>query len=192
MRIFLFLVPLFHYLLVIGLIAFLCSLSISSQPLIWITEKMSNILELPWGRYYFAGVAAILFLAEVEFLILKIRKKKKNRYITFEQPSGRVSLSVQAIEDFIIKISKGFPEITGLVPKVTAFKNEININLKISLLSGHNVASFAEQIKKNIKSQIQNILGLEKVVKVQVSIVEVNEDKVEVFRDKIFQGLEIQ
>jgi uncharacterized alkaline shock family protein YloU len=78
------------------------------------------------------------------------------------------------------------------VPKVAAFKNEIKITLKISILSGHNVANFAEQFKKNVKSQIQNILGLEKDVKVQVQVVEVNEDKVEVFRDKIFQGLEIQ
>lgn len=192
MQIFLFLVPLFHYLLVIGLIAFLCFVSVNPQLLIWINQKMLAFLEIPWAQYYIAGMAALLFLMEMEFLILKIRRKRKSRYITFEQSTGRVSLSVQAIEDFILKVSKGFPEIIRIVPKVAAFKNEIKITLKISLLSGHNVANFAEQFKKNIKSQIQNILGLEKDVKVQVHVVEVNEDKVEVFRDKIFQGLEIQ
>jgi uncharacterized alkaline shock family protein YloU len=155
-------------------------------------QKILAFLEVPWAQYYAAGAAALLFLVEVEYLILKMRKNRKARYITFEQPTGRVSLSVQAIEEFILKISKGFPEITRIVPKVAAFKNEIKITLKISILSGHNVANFAEQFKKNVKSQIQNILGLEKDVKVQVQVVEVNEDKVEVFRDKIFQGLEIQ
>lgn len=190
--IFLFFMELFHYFLAIGMISILYYISVNPQCVLNGLKYLYLLLQDPWNQYYFSATAAILLLLELDFFLVKARRSKKSRYIVFEQASGRVSLSVHAIEDFIVKVCKGYPEIREITPKVTASRKGIAVHLNVSIFSGYNVSVFGEEIKKNIRSQLQNILGLEKSVSVDISITEVHDEKKEAFRDKLFQGLEIQ
>jgi len=190
--IFLFFMELFHYLLAVAVISILYYVSVNPQCVLNCLNFLYISLQDPWSQYYFAATAAILLLLELDFFLIKSRRSKKSKYIVFDQASGRVALSVHAIEDFIIKVCKGYPEIREITPKVATSRRGIEVHLNVSIFSGYNVSVFGEEIKKNIRSQLQNILGLEKSVSVDIRITEVHDEKKEAFRDKLFQGLEIQ
>jgi RNase P/RNase MRP subunit POP5 len=190
--IFLFFMEFFHYLLAVAVIGVLYYISVNPQCVLNGLKFLYLLLQDPWNQYYFAAIAAILLLLELDFFLIKARRNKKSRYIVFEQASGRVALSVHAIEDFIVKVCKGYPEIREIMPKVTTSRKGIEVHLNVCIFSGYNVSVFGEDLKKNIRSQLQNILGLEKSVSVDIRITEVHDEKKEAFRDKLFQGLEIQ
>ncbi|MBI1871355.1 MAG: alkaline shock response membrane anchor protein AmaP [Chlamydiae bacterium] len=186
---FLFIMSLFHLSLALGLVIVLCQLSYTSQPIIWLISHYRFCLKFSWPEHYFAQTAAILFLLEVEYLAIKIRKGKKERYLTFRHPEGRVFLSIRAIETFIEKISQGFHEIKSIQPKVTRYRKAIKIILNVSLWSGSNLATVSEELQKHIKSQVQNILGIEKVIQLEVSVIEISEKKADLLEGKGFQGV---
>lgn len=192
MNIFLYAVPLIHYLIVGALAFFFYELSFGTQPLLWVNQKLSLILQQPYGSYYLVSVSVLLLLLEIEFFILKFRKNKKSRYLKLPHPGGRVLLSIPAIEEFIQKVSKGFPEIKFVNPRITSFGRTMTIVLNISLSSGYKASQVAQDIEKNIRSQIQHILGIEKTVQVEVRVVKIEEKTTRVFEDKVFQGIETQ
>lgn len=189
MRFFLFFVPFLNFCLSISIIIFLYKISLNPQALMWFYEEMSKILDLSMGGYYLAGAAAVLLLIDLEYLILKIRKRNKSQYIILKYPNGHVSIAVKGLEEFVHKICKGFPEIKELSSKVISCGKKVVIFLNVQLLAGYNATNVAEELQRNIKSQIQNILGLEKIVDVDMKVIEVQEENIEVFQDKMFQDI---
>ncbi len=190
MSIFLYIVPLMHYLLVGGLVVFLYQLSINQAPILWLSQKADFLRAQPHGNYYLIGIAVLLLLLEIEFFILKSRENKKSRYLKLPYPSGRVLLSIPAIEEFVEKVSMGFPEICSVDPIVTSAGKQLRIILNLSLTNGYKATQVAQDIEKTIRSQIQHILGIEKSVTVEVHVTKIEETKTRVFEDKVFQGIE--
>lgn len=189
---FLFLASLFRLLIVAAAVVLLCVLALLPAQWAALSGKVSEFLAHPFSSWQLGAGAVVLIFVEAEARLLRLRMRRRRRFITFEGEGERIELAVSAVEDFIVKVSKGFPEIKKALPRITTSRAEVHVHLDLTLVSGHNVAQFAQEFRKNIKSQLQNILGVAKLVNVQVRVEEIEEDKIEVFRDKIFQGLEVQ
>ncbi|MBI1883628.1 MAG: alkaline shock response membrane anchor protein AmaP [Chlamydiae bacterium] len=192
MAIFLYLVPFLHFLMAGGLVFLLYELSIDPQPLVWLVERHRELLATGWGEYYLVAAAVLVALLELEFVFLKVRGKKKSRYIVFRHAEGRVSLSIRAIEEFIQEICKGFYEIKEIQPKVFQRSRTFKVILELTLWGGSNLSSVSEEIQRTVLSQIQNILGIEKKINVEVVVKEVCEKRKEFTEEKTFRGIVTQ
>ena len=191
MKIFRVVVPIYRFVLFAGCVGFLYLMGLEPEKIDRGVAVVFEWLRNQSDKLFSIKLAILILLLEMGYFIAGFNARRKNRFITFEGDSEKVSLSVQAIEEFIVKVSMGFPEIKGIQAKVFASKNKINVLVRITYLSGHNVASFSENYKRHIRSQLQNILGLDRAIQIQISIDRVDEDKAEVFQDKVFQGLEV-
>lgn len=191
-RFLLFIFPILLHIGTLLLIGAIYTVAMDPGILMVSSENLKMFLEDPWGQYDLVACAALLLILELEYLLLRARQARRTRFIVLNRYQGRVSISVTAIEDFILKISKGFSEIKSIKPYVSSEAKTIKILLSVALWSGHNILNFAEVLKKNIRSQIQNILGLEREVKIAVRVKEIQENRIEVFQDRMFRGIETQ
>jgi uncharacterized alkaline shock family protein YloU len=119
----------------------------------------------------------------------------KEKTIAFENPDGRVTISLTAIEDFIKRSMKQLPEIKESRPSVRAGKKGITIMNRVVLFSDANIPDTTEKIQGMVKTRVQEMLGVEEPVDIQVNVIKIvhKEDKTREFKkpeDKVppFRG----
>ncbi|MDP8263289.1 MAG: alkaline shock response membrane anchor protein AmaP [Candidatus Ancaeobacter aquaticus] len=135
-----------------------------------VLTKMSIISDSMEGRLW-CGVAGVLVVILVLlYLLVKARESHQEAAIAFDNPNGEVSISLGAIENFVMRVGKEFSEIKTLHPKIIARKDGVDIALKVDLWSGMNLPRVTETVQSVVKSQIQNILGIENVHSVEVMV----------------------
>jgi len=98
---------------------------------------------------------------------------KKERTIAFENPDGQVTISLTAIEDFIKRAMKQLPEVKESRPSVKASKKGITIINKVVLFSDINIPETTEKIQNIVKSRVQDMLGVEEPVEIQVNVTKI-------------------
>ena len=115
-----------------------------------------------------AGIAMIVVL--FAYIYIKSRFAHQEPSIAFDNPDGEVSISLKAIEDFVGRIGRDFAEVKSLEPQIVPKRDGVEIILRGELWSGPNIPKLTERIQNLVKSQVQNILGIENVQSVTLSV----------------------
>ncbi len=131
---------------------------------------------------FLLGVAAIVLVGIFfTFVYIRSRMARQEPSIAFDNPDGEVSISIRAIEDFVGRIGRDFAEVKTLEPFIVAKREGVQILLKVELWSGPNIPKLTERMQNVVKSQVQNILGIENVQSVTLSVSKI------IARDKDYQ-----
>ena len=167
------------FLLDIAIGVFLIALGMGIISIETVLSYITDITTLEFSNLGMIGIGFLLILIRL-FLLFSRRKKKaidKDKYISFDNPEGQVLVSVSAIEDFIKKVGRGFSQIREIVPKVIANSGGVVIKMKVILWAGGNIPAFSEELQREMKTQIQDVLGIENVQKIDLTISEIAEKK---------------
>lgn len=127
---------------------------------------INNQLNSPQGLW--TGI--LLVIIGLLFLKMSFIPRKTNRSISYENPEGDVTVSVKAIEDFVKKVGNEFPQVIEVAPVIIPDRAGVKVRAKTVLIACENVPQIVESLQQAIKSKMQNILGIENVVSVEVHI----------------------
>ena len=117
------------------------------------------------------GLGAVAILAIFfAYIYFKSKIARAEPSIAFDNPDGEVSISIRAIEDFVGRVGKDFAEVKSLEPSVIARREGVQISLRVELWSGPNIPKLTERIQNVIKSQVQNIIGIENVQSITLNV----------------------
>ena len=137
-------------------------------------EKFLNAVTLVYAQpnlRLIAGFAGLLLiglsLLIVQFALSKLEREKT---LAFDNPDGRVTVSLTAIEDFMKKLAGQIPEIKELKPKVSATKKAVIVDTKVILYSEVSIPNVTEKIQSIVKNRVQDMLGIEEPIIVKVHI----------------------
>lgn len=120
-----------------------------------------------------AGFLVILYsLVTFHVTLGNIRREKT---IAFDNPSGQVTISLTAIEDFIKKTAAHIPEVKELKPDVRANKKGINIDARVVVYSDSHIPEATEKVQGILRTRIQEMLGIEEPVNIKVHIAKIVE-----------------
>ena len=134
-----------------------------------------------------AGILGILLLV-INFFFYRSFSVNVHRekIIAFDNPLGRVRVSLMAIEDFLKRIIIKLPEIKDVRPSISASKKSLNVKLKLSLCAEVHIPDFSSKVQEMVSKKIQDIIGLLEPVKVEIYIGKILPEKSsEEFRDNI-------
>ncbi|MDX9702429.1 MAG: alkaline shock response membrane anchor protein AmaP [Candidatus Auribacterota bacterium] len=116
-------------------------------------------------------LASIVFVGiPILYFFINISGRRKETFLHYNTGEGEIMISIFAVEDFIRKVGKNFREIKDVYPSITLKgKDSVNVNLKIKIWAGVNNLPLAiEEIQKEVRIQLQNMLGIENVNGVNV------------------------
>ncbi len=111
--------------------------------------------------FIFTGIKAPMAMA---------RKMNKKRVVAFQNPDGEVTISLQAIEDYVKDVAHKVPYIADIRSKVNLSKKGINILSDITISQVANIPEVTESIQEQVKRRLQNILGEEENIKVKMHV----------------------
>jgi len=118
-------------------------------------------------------VGLLLIVYSIVALQVALGTLQREKTIAFENPSGQVTISLSAIEDFIRRTSDHLPEVRELRANVTASKKGINIINRAVIYSDSNIPEVTEKIQSMLKNKIQEMLGIEEAINIKIHIAKI-------------------
>ena len=191
----------FFYTLVFLLIG--CSLIVLSLNIISI-DDIVRAIEYAYNtinvQLMVGLVGLLLIIHSLVAVQVTLGNLQRERTIAFENPSGRVTISLSAIEDFIKRTAVHIPDVKELRPNVTADKKGIHVVNKVVIYSDANIPDATEKMQSVLKNKIQEMLGIEEAINIKVHIAKIvaresRENKAPRIKKKeekrpIFRGIE--
>ncbi|MDP8265551.1 MAG: alkaline shock response membrane anchor protein AmaP [Candidatus Aceula meridiana] len=124
-------------------------------------------------RVVILGMSVIIMLLSLIFAKVILGGGHKERTIAFENPSGRVSISLSALEDTVRRAVLRVVEVKEMKPAITATKKGIEISCRLILRSEASIPDMTSRLQEIIKERIQDALGIEENVIVRIHITKI-------------------
>jgi len=116
-----------------------------------------------------------LLLLWINFICARVisGEHQKEKTIAFDNPSGRVSVSLTAMEDLVKRLVVRLPEIREVKPVIVASKRGILIEARLVLRTETNLPNMTLKLQELIKGKIQDIVGIEEQITVKVHVTKI-------------------
>ena len=115
-------------------------------------------------------LAALLLLVNLMFYRMFSVGVYKEKIIAFDNPAGRVIISVVAIEDLVKRILVRMREVKEIKTGITVSKKGLRVIIKLVLRCEVNIPEMTSTIQDAVKTKIQDMIGLDEPVNVEIHI----------------------
>lgn len=140
------------------------------------TEFLRNSLAHDFFRQYLFWVAALFSIVLILVILVLIFYPKANRSFVLKEEQGHLAFDKRAIEGFVrSKLSQvGFVDSPRINVRATKSKIKVNIKGQLNRTSSH--IGKTGTLMKEIQRELQDILGSQKKVYVDVAYKSFNEE----------------
>jgi uncharacterized alkaline shock family protein YloU len=128
---------------------------------------------LEGNRFQGSVIGGIVVLLALLHLVTLTRRRPRMRFISFESDEGTVSISVNAVRDFIRKLGEEFSAVISLEPKLREERKKINIDLDVKVESGSRIPELSHILQNRVRESVRNGLGITEVNEIKVRIQEI-------------------
>lgn len=137
-------------------------------------NRYINYFYLQYQTRIVLGVIGVLLILRGIFAAnIQLSRLQKEKTIIFDNPDGQVSISLQAVEDFIKKAVRNITEVKELRPIVTAGKRGISITCKTTIYADSNIPQVTEKVQRIIKSRVREMLGIEETINIKMHVTKI-------------------
>ena len=130
-------------------------------------------------RLIFGGAAGALLLINYIFYQVFTVNIHKDHTIAFDNPAGRVNVSLMAIEDLIRRVISRAAEVKEVKSKISASKKGLRIRIKLILRAEGSIPEVTSRVQDLVKRKVQDAIGLDEPIDIAiyVSKILVDQDK---------------
>ncbi|MBQ3847894.1 MAG: alkaline shock response membrane anchor protein AmaP [Clostridia bacterium] len=97
----------------------------------------------------------VFFLLSIVILTLAIRSTRAEKFICKDYDTGSVRISTTAVENIALSLSNRFQGVKETKAKAYFTKNEVVINLKLSVMPDVHVPNLCKGIQERIKESVE-------------------------------------
>jgi len=110
----------------------------------------------PWGRVLL-GAGALVYL--VAFLLSGLPWKRRRSFITFENEGGTVSVSTDAVQDYLNGLKDEFAAVAWLKTRLQAQRGALAVGLVIGVKEGTRIPELCKLMQARVGEILQEHLG---------------------------------
>lgn len=131
--------------------------------------------------YHDSQVATVVVAVSLGIIVMSVvlenliyGRRRRERTIAFDNPSGPVAVSLSALEDLIKRLSIQVPEIKEIRPTVLAIKKGLDIEIKLTLKAEGNIPDLTSRLQELVKRKIEEAIGIEGKINIRVHVVKIS------------------
>lgn len=131
--------------------------------------------------YHDGQVATVVVAVSLGIIVISVvlenliyGRRRRERTIAFDNPSGPVAVSLSALEDLIKRLSIQVPEIKEIRPTVLAIKKGLDIDIKLTLKAEGNIPDLTSRLQDLVKRKIEESIGIEGKINIRVHVVKIS------------------
>lgn len=121
-------------------------------------------------RAIFGGVGAFLLVINFIFYQIYSVNVHRDKIIAFDNPSGRVSVSLMALEDLVRRKMMQIDEIKEVKPNIKATRKGLQVSIKMMLKTEVSIPEISSKVQSQVKDKIHDLIGLEETVSVSIYV----------------------
>lgn len=114
------------------------------------------------------GAGVLAFVVLIVLLNLLLRRREPS--IGFSGPRGEVRIAHAAVEDFVRRLCEAMPEVKGCRCTMRQRRDGVTAIVRVAIDAGANVPDVAERIQRDVASHLQEVMGLEEISEVRVTV----------------------
>jgi hypothetical protein len=118
-------------------------------------------------------IIAATLLISFAFARVIYGRQEQERLIHFDNPLGRVTISLSAIEDLIRRLVVHTPQIKEIRPNITSTRKGLEIEIRLVLRSDVNIPEMTADLQEIIKRKVQDVIGSEETVNIRVHVIKI-------------------
>lgn len=140
------------------------------------TEGLWNDFVMVFGnaRFYLLFFGIALFFSNILYVLTGINMEKSDECISMEGENGVITISAQAIKDYIVKLLPEFPSIVKMQPQIISKKRYIDIVVLVRVKPDPQIHNACEVLQKRIRETLANALGILEIRKIEINIKEIS------------------
>ena len=120
-----------------------------------------------------AGIILFSNFLFYQFLSVNVRRDK---IIAFDNPDGRVTVSLNAMEELLKKSLEKIPEVKDVRAAMAASRKGLDIKVRISLADEVNIPEITSIVQQRTKRKVQDMIGLEEPLNISVYVGKIQPD----------------
>lgn len=128
----------------------------------------------PDEKLIFISTAVVLFCVGILMILTGIKRKKKERILSFKNDDGVIQISSVAISDYISKLASEFPSVIKMTPEVQPHGNMVDIIVTLRVKAGPQIHEICEVMQRRVRETMVNGLGISDVRRVIVQVKEIS------------------
>lgn len=115
------------------------------------------------------GACALLLLNFIFYRAFTVNIHRE-KTIAFDNPAGRVSVSLGAIEELTKRIISRVSEVREVKSKISASKKGLLIKIKLILRAEGSIPEVTSRVQELVKRKIQSTIGLDEAIEVAIFV----------------------
>lgn len=119
------------------------------------------------------GLATAFLFLLCLYLFSAVPRRSRRRVLSFDNEGGTVSISTDAICDYLAKLSSEFPAIVKLMPEVISGHQRIDLRIGVRIRAGSQVHEVCELLQQRVRESVTTGLGISQVGNVEVSVMDI-------------------
>jgi len=144
-------------------------------------EDVSNVLFVLYHdeqlRMIFALLAGVILLQNYTFYRYFSVNVHRDKIIAFDNPSGRVTVSLVAMEDLVRRMLIKNDEVKEVKPNIVASKKGLQVKIRLVLRSDVNIPELTSKLQNAVKQKIQDTIGLEESLDVSIYVGKISHER---------------
>jgi len=145
------------------------------------SEMLYQDHDLRWLTGILAGIMLLCNLFFYRYFSVNVHRDK---VIAFDNPSGRVSVSLLAMEELIKRMLIRRPEVKDSRVKITASKKGLDVKIRLIIKAEANIPDLTFKIQDIVKRKIQDTIGLEEPINVAIYVGKILPEKIKGTKDE--------
>lgn len=121
-------------------------------------------------RSVFSAIALMILIVNYVFYRVFTVNVHRDKIIAFDNPAGRVSVSLMAMEDLVKRTLYKISEIKEVKPAISASKKGLHVRIRLTLRSDMNIPELTSQVQDTVKRKIADTIGLDEPVLVSIYV----------------------
>jgi uncharacterized alkaline shock family protein YloU len=144
-------------------------------------QNIFNLMALVYRdetlRMIFAVSASCMLVVNFIFYRAFTVNIHKEKTIAFDNPAGRVSVSLVALEDLIKRVVGRIPEIREVKSRISASKKGLYIKIKLILRAEGSIPEVTSRVQDLVKRKVQDTIGLDESIEVAIFVGKILSDQ---------------
>jgi len=163
-------VVLFHVTLIMFPCAFILLFVLNYIQLQDVFNLFANIYHDELLRISFAATAGVLLIMNFFFYRIFSVNVHKEKTIAFDNPAGRVSVSLVAIEELTKRVISRISEVREVKSKISMSKKGLLIKIRLILRAEGSIPEVTSRVQELVKRKVQNTIGLDEPIEVAIFV----------------------
>lgn len=185
MKLLIRLAVLFYQAVILLLACVLGLVALKLIPLEDVQEFVSVSYQDTQSRLVLGILAVVLVVFNYIFARVLNSLRQRGRMIAFDNPTGRVSVSVNALEDLIKRELLNIHEVKEVRSSlVKTGRKGMEVYTRLVLNADVNIPETTSGLQEMIKSKIQDTIGIEEAIMVVIDVVKIVPDLKKRSKDK--------